>query len=197
MHPLHHRDQERLHYKTKRDSYIRTLPQWKKRTQRWPLASTPSIMEHFLGTLTLVLPHRGLCRAQLLGLWFWQGRGEGLPTTSTQILADYSPSCRAQPAALLICKTKSVVHSDQGPWQGTGLSDLSPNWGVLLTPELGLPHPGWRAEPQLHPLWCGVWTPTPSDREGWWKHLEALQPSNAWAKRQAGRADCSQSSGPV
>ena len=106
----HHRNQEKLHRKGRSDYMLNmlALPRavqhhmersplslpflWgKKESGRDIQPIIPSVGDCLVGAPTLVLPHedyRGVCRAQLLGIWLWRRWGEELVIISTQILAD-------------------------------------------------------------------------------------------------------------
>ena len=103
---------------------------------------------------TLVMPHgdcRGTCRTWPLGIWLWWRGGEGLATTSTQILADQvlpvvseQLSQRMQP----YCSSAEPrwAQSGQGTRQDTGLPDLGPQTKSFASPG------GWSALAQAGEL---------------------------------------------
>ena len=177
------RDQETLHSKGKRNSYVDHIASsrsWHNIKLRDRLGGKrelgvtssyfPCIVGPFTGALIVdFIPqyHWGLSRAQPLGIYEGEGGGEGLPTVSTQILADQIHTCRAkyqsQPVALLTCRTKLMVHLTRE------LSRVQDCLISVLRGELGEPwslvysHPGRRNESQLHPLW--ILDPSPFQRE--------------------------------
>lgn len=111
--------------------------------------------------------------------------GEGLARTSSRIWGNRVPTCRAQ--ALIPgggCahrRTRSGMRSDRGSRQGADLPGSDP---LCPRPTRGR----------------GQCLPAPSDPKGWWQPLEAVRPSGAQAKRQAGGTELPQgkaSTGPA
>lgn len=83
----------------------------------------------------------GILRAHSLWIWLWWRR-EGGACNKQLLDLDSSGSylhCRwySQPAALLIHRANTVVCSDQGTRQNTGLVDLGPQMKTLPSLELG------------------------------------------------------------
>ena len=77
---------------------------------------------------------------------------------------------------MLMCRTKVVVYSGQGAWQGAGLPDLGPQMRGFASPGAWSAHA--QAEILSHsPISCKEWPPAPSDRKSWREHLEAALPS--------------------
>lgn len=116
-------------------------------------SSTASTGGHFMGTPTLVSPHgahRSIC-----GLNHWESdcdgeTEEGLPTSSTRILADWAPACRAQrvnPSSSFALLQPIWWHSLTRELGGAQVCLIRVfQWGDPPALEPGLPTPSRRAE---------------------------------------------------
>lgn len=125
------------------------------------------------------------------GIW----QGAGLSKLGPQVRR------RARPGA-------SSAHTKQKSWT---IAPPAVDHGSLLLPIRKLiwenlavawsgPSQFCLGRSQKHrPTHWEVWPSAPSDRKGWWEHLETAYPSNSGAEMWAGRADHPQSkaSGPV
>ena len=151
-----HRNQEKLHRKGRSGYMLSTLAlpravqhhkersplsllflQRKRESGRDIQPIIPSAGDCLMGAPTLVLPHgdyRGVCRAQLLGIWLWRRRGEELVIISTQILADQASFYKALNQQLC----SSAESSQWSPW-ARELSGCRSTWFGSSNKKFGWP----------------------------------------------------------